>query len=697
MPQGFPKAAKHAVYSAAVDNMGDGYCVFDSAGALLFWTDALTRNFPALKGELVLGTPYCHLAKALRRLGARDVLPALDDDEGWNVNASNRFANKLEIELTYDCANTKFISLQRVLVETVGWLLVASDITLERKESRALESGWFWVLDSDLNYRYHSAHCSAMDVSKPYQFVGMSRISSIAGKANDNEQLREHNRAILAHEPVDCILTWPHPGGRLHYTHVTADPQYDNEGLFNGYIGCGRNCTTDFELREQSEYHASHDQLTGVMNRQAFEKILQIHLENFQCGKTTNEEQALIRLDLDRFKLLNYDLGCEAGDALLVQIASLLKDLVHDSDFLVARLGGDEFAIFGSQTKDNATALSHRIIHQLNNFHFIEQDRTLVIGASMGLAMIDASLTCSTDWLKQADAARHSAKMKGRNRVEVFSVSNIFQKRQDEELATLKVLHSAFKDNRFVLYLQPIANSGAASNTIHQYEVLVRLLDESGKIVMPDAFIPTAEKYDLMKQIDLYIVEQSVEAVSSLAEQGQVTRLAVNLSGGTLDCHECLDNIAAFVEKSQHSGSSLCFEITETAAINNLDAVNAFMNRLRAQGCRFALDDFGSGLSSYRYLESLQVDYIKIDGAFVSNMLNEKHSRAIVKSINTLSHEMGMQTVAEFVETPAQVVELTSMGVDYLQGYFFGKPLPLMSIIEPRVHKEVGLYPQIAE
>jgi diguanylate cyclase (GGDEF)-like protein/PAS domain S-box-containing protein len=668
----------------------EGHSLFDSDGRLLLWSDSLADLYPPLAHQLKAGMHYSSYLRCMVTLSAIRNIGHIANLDEW-VAAEMKKVGVSETEFVHHLLDGRSILVRHKPLSNGFWFFAAFDITeLQRAKSAAagseqkfrnfarLSSDWFWELDENLCYLYHSSHnqpLSGIDVDK---VVGTSRIIDVSGAVVDNEQLREHNQGLREHRYIDVVLTWTNPdGGSPIHSHIVARPLFDGNGKFTGYLGCGRDVSTLYNLKQQLEYHATHDYLTGLLNRRAFGEYLNEQLTDLQHHPAA-DSKTLICLDLDQFKLVNDSAGHQAGDQLLREVTATLRK-EFGPDAVIARLGGDEFAIVVSLPADQAIAMCSAAITTIGRSPFHWQNRRFSIGASAGLTTIDAESTTPHELLSRADIACYSAKAAGRNQCQAYSSHSSFQRQQNEELARLKTLVYAMDNDGVTLYLQPIVPCKPKDNHDQpaKFEVLVRIRDVNGELISPAEVIPVAEKYDRMHQLDLRVIEQSIEAWRRLTASGMRVALSVNLSGNTLSNETCLTQIAALIEEHQLPPGSICFEVTETAAIESIERVTRFILDLRQRGCEFSLDDFGSGLSSFGYLKSLPVDYLKIDGSFVRNILDDKASRAIVTSFNTLSHEMGMKTVAEYVENDAIAHLLGELEIDYLQGYGVGVPRDL--------------------
>ena len=445
------------------------------------------------------------------------------------------------------------------------------------------------------------------------------------------------------------------------------------DGEITHYICIQDDVTHEFELNEQLSFQANHDTLTGLINRREFER----RASRLLAGITDSEDyHALCFMDLDQFKVINDTCGHIAGDELLRQLGRLLQSTVRHSDTL-ARLGGDEFGILMEHcTLDQSQRVAESLLEAIRDFHFSWEGQSFRIGISIGMVAITDSAHDLTELLKQADAACYMAKDLGRNRIHIYHPEDIELARRQGEMQWVSHINQALDENRFCLYAQAIEPLG--NNNDRHFEFLLRMLDAKGKIVPPGAFLPAAERYDLINKLDTWVVKNAFALIAAHSEYfAQVTFVSINLSGKSITNPEFLEFIISELRRNNLSPNKICFEVTETVAISNLTSATTFITILKDIGCHFALDDFGSGLSSFGYLKSLPVDYLKIDGMFVKDIVDDPIDRAMVKSINDIGQVMGMKTIAEFVENDAVKAQLQEIGVDYAQGYGIGKPQPL--------------------
>ncbi len=436
---------------------------------------------------------------------------------------------------------------------------------------------------------------------------------------------------------------------------------------------------THRQAQQTIEHMAYHDALTGLSNRVEFERHLRSALDTIAFGHS----HSLLYVDLDQFKIINDTCGHSAGDELLRQVSTLLKDLIRGADTL-ARLGGDEFGVLLQDCSfSHAQRIGEAMLASIRDFRFTWQGNSFNIGASIGMVMLDRPGLTYADVLRQADMACYSAKDKGRNRIQVYLPDNLELRRLHSEMEWVNRINRALEENSFEMHYQRILGlNGAVPGNCCEFLVRMRAPD-NGELILPGAFIPAAERYGLMPAIDRWVVEHCFAslALSRTANTELSQGIAfVNLSGATLDDENFLDFVKDLLKRHKLSTRSICFEITETAAIANLNHAIAFINGVKEMGCHVALDDFGTGLSSFSYLKALPADFLKIDGGFIRDMLTDSMDHAIVESINSIGHVAGLKTIAEFVETDAIRSRLHDIGVDYAQGYGIHRPSVLPSL-----------------
>lgn len=476
--------------------------------------------------------------------------------------------------------------------------------------------------------------------------------------------------------------------GREYSVEDSAAPIRARDGGLVGVVLVFRDVTEARELAHHLSWQASHDALTELANRREFEHLLTGLL---QSARMRNVRHTLLYLDLDQFKVVNDSCGHQAGDELLKQLASILLSRMRKSDTL-ARLGGDEFGVLLEGCGvEQASAIAQQLLDAIRAFRFTWQGRLFSVSASIGAAEINEQSESTMQVMAAADTACFMAKDKGRNQIQVFRMDDEEVSSRHGEMGWASRLVQSVEENRFFLAFQHVQALGSTrpAGACEYVEVLLRMKDEQGRTIPPMTFIPAAERYHLMPTIDRWVIERTMHCIGRYTRPAATgpeaalcrrTRFAVNLSGVSLSDEHFLDFILEQFDKTGAPPGQLCFEITETAAISNLSRVARFMQRLKAMGCRFALDDFGSGLSSFAYLKNLPVDYLKIDGMFVKGSAQDATDFALVESINRVGHVMGMQTIAEFVESSSILSRMREIGVNYVQGHHIHQPEPFAAL-----------------
>ncbi|UHQ24151.1 EAL domain-containing protein [Lysobacter sp. 5GHs7-4] len=490
----------------------------------------------------------------------------------------------------------------------------------------------------------------------------------------EDELLRDKLRAA---DLVDCA------NAEAMLRSVNGDRFWANVSITNVVLeGHSRLLMVASDISEQRQltelltYQASHDTLTELYNRREFERRIERVLAAVAAG---GPPCALLYIDLDQFKLINDTSGHVAGDQLLSQLATMMSTHLRGGDVL-ARLGGDEFGVLATEVHDQAGAalVAERLREHIDGYVFVWEQRTYTITASIGGVMLDRPNVTLKDLLSQADTACYMAKESGRNRVHFYSEHDDNAARRRSEMEWANRLRWAIDEGRLLLKYQEVwPLSPQAESGLH-LELLLRFRDEQGRLVVPGAFIPAAERYGLMPMIDRWVIETALANFNRLHPSGELLRTAtINLSGASIEDETLADLILELLTRHAVAPERVCFEITETVAVRNLAQVARFIERLRAVGCRFALDDFGAGMSSFGYLKNLPVDIIKIDGAFIRDLLTDPMSHAIVKAVTDIGHQRGLKVIAEWVTSDEILLELGAMGVDYAQGYALHQPEPV--------------------
>jgi diguanylate cyclase (GGDEF)-like protein/PAS domain S-box-containing protein len=491
------------------------------------------------------------------------------------------------------------------------------------------------------------------------------------------EQVLNEERTF---EATTNMLLVRNDGEEIPVAHSAA-PIRDRSGALVGVVLVLHDVSRERQYAARLSYQASHDSLTDLINRSEFERRLAIAL---QSASQLGRHHAVMYLDLDQFKVVNDTCGHAAGDQLMRQVSTLLHHCLREGDTL-ARLGGDEFGVLLENCPpDAALRIADKLRQTVTEFHFAWAHLSFNIGVSIGLVNVEDGMYTLAEVLRTADTACYMAKEKGRNRVQVYHPDDSELSLRQGEMEWVGRLQKALDENRFILYAQDIRHVRKQKEGGRHCELLVRMLDERGQVVPPMAFIPAAERYNLMPSIDRWVIRTALATLARLRADGaeHVELCAINLSGGSIGDERLLDFVREQLRNFDVPPDTICFEITETAAIANLDKAIHFIQEMRALGCRFSLDDFGAGMSSFAYLKHLPVDFLKIDGGFVKDMADDPIDRAMVEAINNVGHVMGKQTIAEFVDDARVIAILGEIGVDFMQGYGVAVPRPFASRLQ---------------
>ena len=420
----------------------------------------------------------------------------------------------------------------------------------------------------------------------------------------------------------------------------------------------------------------SYDLLTGIINRREYEARLKTTLAN------PSGRHAMLHLDIDKLHVINDTFGHGSGDEVIVRMASILQDLLSADD-VIGRLGGDDFAVLLPHSRvESACELAEKMCTAARDLHYVRGDQSVRMSLSVGVVAANGA-DASSDVMAAAEVACKAAKDHGRNRVEVFDVGDSSIIRRHSELHVVHAVNQALERDAFELFAQRIGRLEESAGHVH-YELLLRMVGENGRHILPAEFLPTAERYQIMPEIDRWVVRNALEKLAPLRDTLIQRRalFAINLSGQTIGDDSFLDFLGTCFEETGVPENLICFEITETAAVANLDKARRFIEELRLRGCRFSLDDFGAGLSSFAYLKSLPVDYLKIDGGFVRDIDESRVSESMVVAIQQVARIMELETIAEGVESDSTCTRLKAIGVDFVQGFGIDRPMPLKDLLE---------------
>ena len=500
--------------------------------------------------------------------------------------------------------------------------------------------------------------------------------------------LREKDRALTEASAFSYALRICPPSGAQRHLSAIVQIFRNPDGSPDRLVGTSMDVTERMEMQTQLEHMAAHDALTGLPNRLTFERKLR---EACEQAHLNQREHVLCFMDLDRFKIVNDSAGHAAGDAFLRMVGSLIQSACRDQDF-TARLGGDEFALLLYDCSlARAEHMARDLIDSIRKIRLSWEGKVYDIGASIGLTAVAGKYPNPVDLMSQADVACYAAKADGRNQVVVYGGRNGAAERHHQEILVASGIRRAIEANRFELFAQEILTLNAPASSIRNVELLLRMVDTSGRVLRPGSFIPAAERYDLMGNLDRWVIENAlIEHGEALALLGDVS-ISINLSANSLNDPLFWPFLKMTLQASRLPPEHVNFEITETALINNLDTARNFMSTVRAAGHALILDDFGTGLSSFNYLKQFPVDGLKIDGSFIRQLKDSPVDRAIVESINEIAHKLRIKTVAEFVEDTETLEIVRAIGIDQAQGYVIGRPIPLLAVIDDHAPRQCVL------
>jgi diguanylate cyclase (GGDEF)-like protein/PAS domain S-box-containing protein len=536
---------------------------------------------------------------------------------------------------------------------------------------------WLFELDERLCFTFVSQRFEILTGVSVDSLLGRPFESVVCAMARASEPVTRLLASLRAAEDIDDVEFEGASDGAALIHCVSARPLV-KDGVLEGYRGSGRDVTQARRLSMQLAYQATHDELTGLVNRREFERRLGRVLAS---ANESGEHHALCYLDLDQFKIVNDTCGHAAGDELLRQLGRMLKSQVRSRDTL-ARLGGDEFALLLEHCSlAQAEIVANGFRAAIEGHEFAWQGKGFRVAASVGLVPIDGTHVCASDALRAADSACYLAKDSGRNRVHIYASNDTQIARREGEMNWVARINKALTEDRFRLHAQPIVAADAACRGAPRFELLVRMLGDDGTLTAPGAFLPAAERYGLASRIDRWVISHALTFLTcSHHRLPGGSSVNINLSGQSLSDEDFFEYVVTELARHGLPEGQLCFEVTETAAISDLAGARKFMDMVRGHGCHFALDDFGTGLSSFAYLRDLPVDFVKIDGAFIRDIEHDPVAYSMVRSINDIGHVLGKRTIAEYVTSEAAARLLHEMGVDFLQGFGVGHPVPVETL-----------------
>ena len=567
-----------------------------------------------------------------------------------------------------------------LLIEKIRKRAMANKILQENeqryKDLAEAGANVFWELDDRLRYSYISGDIQDLCGFRPSEILGKSPLDLHRDNSKLDIDWELFKQITEARNPIrNFTFSVRDRDLGVRIFKINGNPLYDRKQNFKGYRGVKQEITSEQNLYKKIAYQATYDDLTGLLNRREFNEKLKYSVQKAQ---KYNTQSVLCYLDLDRFKIVNDTAGHSVGDRLLTELAQLLQSMIRKEDTL-GRLGGDEFGLLleGCSLREGKQ-VCEQLINTIDNYRLKWRNIEFDVGVSIGMVSISQPFADATDFLSRADLACYQAKNLGRGRVYVAERNNPEIDLEQTQMGQIANVSQAIKENRFYLVKQsikPIVDDGKQRQ---HYEILLRLKDRLGNAIAPEQFIPIAERYGVMTIIDRWVLEQTLDAYARYFAKQQAL-LSVNLSSTSINDERFTKFAIDLIQRSQVRGDCLCFEITETAAIGTVSRAKSFINAMKSLGVKFALDDFGRGISSFTYLKDLPIDYLKIDGSLVKAIADEKYDRAVVNSINEIAHLMGIQTIAEFVENEHILNSLGEISIDYAQGYITGEPVAIAS------------------
>ncbi len=536
-----------------------------------------------------------------------------------------------------------------------------------------------WSMNADGHWTYLNNAVTRIYGYELKEMIG-HHFSQFQAPVSHSHDKRALKRLLLGDELVQYETLLKHKDGTQRHISFNAKPIYDEKNNIVSITGTARDITDQKAYENELTYQSQHDTLTGLLNRRYFHQeltrvIARVARSGMEC--------ALLYIDLDQFKYINDTLGHAAGDALLLECTNLLQKHTRDGD-LLARFGGDEFTILlYNIAPSKAQAVAENLRELFDKYRFYQKGKAYNVTCSIGLSIIDNNINSPDDALSRADLACNIAKTQGRNCVHISTKRDEEKMGMSEDMGWAARVRDAYENDKFKLMYQPIFS--ISNKNVEDYEVLLRIPLSDGSMILPGGFIPAAERFGLIHHVDRWTVRKAITTLSELNNNNHHARFAINLSGRAFEDQELLPLIANLLKETGLDPQLLTFEITETEAIENLTSATSFICKLKDLGCKFALDDFGSGFSSFNYLKNLPVDILKIDGSFVQALHKTHVDQAMVQSMNQIAHALGKKTIAEFVENNDTLSLLEDYGVDFAQGHYLGRPkLDIVAEIKSR-------------
>jgi diguanylate cyclase (GGDEF)-like protein/PAS domain S-box-containing protein len=652
---------------AVVETAAEGIIVVNRDGLVVTFNPAAERLFGYRASE-IRHRPLKWLLPEL--LGNHNRLQACEAER--EVVGYQRNGTAMHVSVRISAMQTASEQLFTCLVADITNRKVAEH-RLRDAESRyreMVETAYdlVWTMDTEGRLTYLNRACEDI-YGYPSEFMLQHQLHEFRSPDHPPLDRDAITELLLGEDSVQFETVHLDNESKPHFLSFSARSHKDTAGRVISISGTARDITEQKAFQHQLSYHAEHDPLTGMFNRHYFQE----ELERTVARVARNDADcALLFIDLDQFKYINDTLGHAAGDRLLVDVAALLSTHVREGD-LLARFGGDEFTLLlYNISQQDVLRAADNFRTLCDNYRFTEDGKYYNISCSIGVAMIDNQVMSAEEVLSHADIACNIAKQQGRNRTNLYNPADLDKADMAADMSWASQVREMLEHDRFQLVYQPIVSTG--SGDVLDYEVLVRMVCDDGKIILPGGFMPAAERFGLIHSVDRWIVCRAIEHLGTLHANGHRVNFSINLSGKAFEDDGLLPLIQQSLDSSGLDPTWVTFEITETAAIANLAAAEDFITALKDIGCQFALDDFGSGFSSFAYLKHLPVDKLKIDGAFVKGMAHSTVDQAMVESMNQVAHALGKLTVAECVENEETLQILREMGIDRAQGHYIGRP-----------------------
>lgn len=671
----------------AIDGFSGGMALYDLDGRLLIANQRYSDFYPEID-RVEIGDNFENLLR--QRLAGQGIPSAIGCEEQWLADRMALFNDPEETVMDLDYKNGKWVHIreQRTPVGTFRTLTDSShskNLELELKSSKdrfrdfaECAADVFWESDVGFNYSYIDGRFKELLGLSEHAVVGqpLTLLNLPDSQFVKSRDVRIKDTVRYHYGDFEQIsFRYIQPDGTLKIFSMSGKARFTETGDFQGYRGTLTDITESYQLNLKLHHQANHDDLTDLFNRRSFNSQLE---SAFKLTKSLNLNHVLCYIDLDQFKIINDSAGHIAGDHLLKQIARLLRETIGNKHVL-ARLGGDEFGLLLINCSlEEASATAERMVRQLSNYRFTWNRKTYRIGASVGMVEICSKSISAEQVMNDADLACYTAKDRGRNRVYVYQSDDPGLIKRRAEIVEVNEIHNAMRtEGRLQMYCQPIVSTLNSQHACKRYELLLRVFDRQGKMRLPGLFISAAERYNLMTELDQWVIQKSFQQFKPLLESDPELQISINLSGISVSDPEFHQFVQSAFSSTGCPANQICFEITETAAIENLSEALKFITSMKSLGCKFALDDFGSGLSSLSQLERLPVDYVKIDGDLIEKLTDSEVNRVIVASICNIAKLMGIEVVGEYVETIETYELLRELGVDHAQGYLFSKPAPV--------------------